>query len=424
MSGTTQTSGVYRVENSVVWNITGLTFLVSSLIFLVTIALGFLNIVTAGGLPRWQVLTHLHSGTVGWILLSYVGIAIWLFTGERDVSPSYGQRLTWLVWLAMIAFAGLIASFAYGYSQGGGDALLPLGIFAPFAALILWATAAFALTQLRRLQVVTTPHLLVAVGLLVTAIGVSFGGLIGVDNAFGSVLPVAKDLGVGAHVLTVIPGISVVATGVIEWMTGTGEPTRWTRSGAIQAAIGGFTGFMLPIGFTLLALGVPEDTAGVVFLGLLVGAILYTLLFLARIGWRALRTNPLDGGTEAWMFFATVWFFVFFVMEIGGPALGEAEWVVVLRIHSFFVGLMTNLLLGVIAVRTSETPARYSWAEPTAMWVLNAGIVVFAAVEATMGLSHGAAVMGLGVLVGVVTMIGRLQNDGVGAADPAGESVP
>jgi hypothetical protein len=182
---------------------------------------------------------------------------------------------------------------------------------------------------------------------------------------------------------------------------------------------------MLPIGFTLLALGVPEDTAGMVFLGLLGGGVLYTLVFLARVGWRALRTNPLKVGTRAWLFFATLWFFVFMLSEIGGPiAIGEAEWLSVLTIHSFFVGLMTNLILCVIAVRTSGVPTQYPWAEPTAMWLLNVGIVVFVTVDAAMGVSHGAAIMGLGVLLGVGTLIRRLQNGDVDTTDPAGDTVP
>lgn len=423
MSGTRRTSGVDRVGETAVRGVTRFTFLAASLVFLVTIALGFLNIVTSGVLPRWQVLTHLHSGTVGWILLSYVGIAIWLFTGDRPVSAAYERRLKWFVWLATVAFVGLVASFAYGYSQGGGAALLPLGVFAPLAAAMIWSTAIFALAQLRRLSVVTTPHLLVAVGLLGAAIGVTLGALLGLENAVGGLLPVAYDMGTGAHVLTVLPAVTVVATGVIEWLTDTGEPTRWSRSGALQAVIGGLTCLMLPIGFTLLAVGVPEDTAGAVFLGLLAGAVLYTLLFLARVGWRALWTNPLDGGIGAWLFFATLWFVVFMASEFGGPALGEADWVLVLRIHAFFIGVMANLLFGVIAVQTRAATTRYPWAAPAAMWLLNAGIVLFVVVEAAMGVSHGAAIMGVGVLLGVGTMIHRLQADGVEAAEPTGRGI-
>lgn len=423
MSDTAQAQGWDRVADARVRNAVRVAFLASSLLFLVTIGLGFLNVVTTGSLPRWQVLTHLHSGTVGWILLSFVGVAVWLFTGDREVSESYGRRVTWLVWLAVVAFVGLIGSFAYGFWRGG-DALLPLGVFAPFAALMLWATAVFALSQLREIPIVTTAHLVVAVGLLVAAIGVTLGALVGVDHAFGEVLPVDPGMGVGAHVLSVLPAVTVVATGVVEWLLPDGESTKWSRSGALQATVGGLTGLMTPIGFVLLAVGVPENTAGAVFLGLIAGAVVYTLMFLARVGLRALRTNPLSGGVEAWLFFATLWFVVFMATEFAGPALGEAEWVGVLRIHAFFVGLATNLLFGVIAVRTRGVSPRYPWAEPAAMWVVNVGIVAFAAGEAAMELPHGAAVMGLGALLGVATMVGRLYGDGVDATDPAGESVP
>lgn len=222
ISDSTQAQGVDRGEETAVWGTIRVTFLVSSLLFLISIGSGFLNIVTTGELPRWQVLTHLHSGTVGWILLSYIGIVIWLFAGTQKASSTAEQRLRWLVWLAVIAFVGLIASFAYGYSQSGGDALLPLGVFAPFAAVMIWATAIFALIQLRRLSVVTTPHLLVTAGMLVAAIGVSLGAWVGLNNSFGNLLPVAHDNGIGAHILSIIPAVAVVATGVIEWMTSSG----------------------------------------------------------------------------------------------------------------------------------------------------------------------------------------------------------
>lgn len=115
---------------------------------------------------------------------------------------------------------------------------------------------------------------------------------------------------------------------------------------------------------------------------------------------------------------------VFVCLELAGPALSEAQWVVVLTVLSFFVGLMTNLLLGVISVQTNGTPTRYPWAEPAAMWILNAGIIVFVVVEAAMELSHGAAIMGLGVLLGVGTMISRLWADDGDTVETAGESVP
>src|SRR3979409_612058 len=37
-----------------------------------------------GALDRNTLLTHLHSGTLGWITMGVIGIAIWIFARERE----------------------------------------------------------------------------------------------------------------------------------------------------------------------------------------------------------------------------------------------------------------------------------------------------------------------------------------------------
>ncbi len=115
---------VLRVANAAIWRQIKLQFLGSALLFLVNIYFGFDNAlrfvegVTPGFIPRWQILTHLHAGTIGWITLSVIGLAIWVFTGERDVSESYVRRVTALSWMAILAFGGYILSFGLAFSQG------------------------------------------------------------------------------------------------------------------------------------------------------------------------------------------------------------------------------------------------------------------------------------------------------------------
>lgn len=425
MSTVSQPTGLEQIENETVRELTRLTFLASALIFLVTIGLGFLNAMTTGTIPRWQSLTHLHSGTIGWILLSIIGVTIWLFTGGREVDESYVRGLRWLVRLAIVAFVGLIASFAYGFSQGS-DAMLPLGFFAPLSALLVWAIAIFALTQLRNQQVVTTAHLLVAVGLFIAALGVSMGAWVAANYAFGGLLLLAQDKAVGAHVLTVLPAIMVIAVGILEWLVRGADAGRWSRAGMAHVVIGGLTGLVLPTAVVLILLGIPESTVEKMFPALMLGLVLFTLVFLGRIGWRALRTNPLEMSVDAWTFFATVWLVIFVAAVIGSPVLGSPDWIGILGVHAFFVGLVTNVLLGIYSVRTSNVLDRYTWTEPTAMWLLNLGIVVFVALKAMLDIRHGAMVMGVGVLLGVLTMIFRLQSDGSRAIsdEATGEGVP
>ena len=53
------------------------------IIFALTALLGLANATQLfGALDRNTLLTHLHSGTLGWITMGVIGIAIWIFGGS------------------------------------------------------------------------------------------------------------------------------------------------------------------------------------------------------------------------------------------------------------------------------------------------------------------------------------------------------
>lgn len=91
-------------------------FLGSALLFLINIYFGFDNALTVGEIPHWQSLIHLHAGSIGWITLSLIGLALWVCTGQREVSDAYARRTGALVWLAVVVFACYIASFGLSFS--------------------------------------------------------------------------------------------------------------------------------------------------------------------------------------------------------------------------------------------------------------------------------------------------------------------
>lgn len=76
--------------------------------------------------------------------------------------------------------------------------------------------------------------------------------------------------------------------------------------------------------------------------------------------------------------------------------------------HAGFVGMMSNLLFGVLSERTTDAPLLNEWAEPSAMWVLNIGLLAFLGGKITMDVRHGALVMGIGAVLGVGVMLYRL----------------
>ena len=96
--------------------------------------------------------------------------------------------------------------------------------------------------------------------------------------------------------------------------------------------------------------------------------------------------------------------------------------------HSYFVGLMTNVLFGSILIFVSDRIRSWPWADSVVFWGLNIGAASFVAVLLTAGSGEGAKafanpvaftapIMGLSALLGIATLLMRLQ--GAPAAAPA-----
>ena len=61
----------------------GQAFQYGLIIFTLTALLGLANATQLfGALDRDTLLTHLHSGTLGWITMGVIGVTIWLFAGS------------------------------------------------------------------------------------------------------------------------------------------------------------------------------------------------------------------------------------------------------------------------------------------------------------------------------------------------------
>jgi hypothetical protein len=408
------TATVERVENDIIWRQTRSLFLAAMLLFLVNIAIGFDNALSTGAIPRWQLLTHLHAGALGWITLSVIGLAIWIFTGERDVGDGYVRSVRLLGWLSVLAFAAYIASFALAFSRGG-DSLLLLPVFGTGAMLMIWAAALYVLMQLRHQPVVTTVHVLLTGGLLVAALGATMGVLTGLHYATGAGINAVE-----VHPPIMLFYLFLVASAVVEWIALRDRTGGWTRSGIAQGGALVVGAIIPPVAF----LGGLEMLAPL----MLVMLFLFLLLFVVRVGWRALYSNPFEYGVDAWVFFGAFWLVVIVVLFPAEIVLQPKppEWLLPVLAHIGFVGMATNLLFGVITARTENARALHPWAEPAAMWLLNLGMVIFFALKILADIRLGALVMGLGALLGVASMLYRLVKSPAGTRTPGagGEGVP
>lgn len=391
-----------RVQNESVWHHTRTIFLSALILFLINILLGFDNAVTTGPLPQWQFLTHLHAGALGWITLSAIGLAFWLFTGQRNVSATYARRIRWLGWLTVIAFAAYIGSIAIAFSQRGETFML-LPVFGSAAALLLWIVVVVVIAQWRTQPVPTTVHLLLIAGLLVAAVGATIGVVLGTQYATGVVI-----ISVEAHAPVMLFYLFLAAGAIVEWIVHGDTPTDWTWAGLAQAVVLVIGAAIPPIAFTFeLMMLAPV---------MLVMLFLFLLIFVIRIGWRALYTNPFVANANAWAFFGTVWLILLVLLFPAEIVLqpNPPEWLLPVLAHVGFVGMMTNLLFGVLSTRTDESRILHAWAEPTAMWGLNLGLVVFFGLRIGMDSRLGALAMGAGVLLGVIVMAYRLLTDPAG----------
>lgn len=249
--------------------------------------------------------------------------------------------------------------------------------------------------QLRKRLVISNVHLFVAGALLVVAIGGTMGVLVGLQLATGTGVS-----DVGAHAPVMLFYILLLVSAIVEWTVQSSLDAEWSRPGlgqALAAVVGGLVpAIAIPFGL--------EPLMPIMLLGLLV----FFLLFLGRVGWTALSSGPLGAGIPAWTFFGTAWLVPVVLVFPAEIAIDPPAWFFPVVAHMAFLGMTSNVLFGLVSERTRESRRLHPWAEPGAKWLLNLGILTFVVVEIAVDARHGAFVMGLGALLGVSAMLYRL----------------
>jgi hypothetical protein len=398
---------IARVSNDAVWRQLRIIFIASGLLFLINNFFGFANALTEGTINRGQVLVHLHAGSVGWITLSAIGLGIWLVTGQRQVDGAYERHVQRLGWAAVIAIAGYVPNFWLAFGPVGLRVLLP--VFGIASVLVIWWAAIFVIGQLRAQTTTTTPQLLAGGALLVAAIGGTVGALLGLENALGrTFLPLAGDR-VGAHAAMMDTYLFLVAAAIVEWATRPLADQRLGWPGMVQTGAWVIGAALVPIAFFLDAV---EAILPIFGLLLLVGM----AFFLVRTAWRALVAGPLGAGARPWAFFGTAWLVIYmglflWAVSSGGDFSAMPGWFFAVFAHVGFVGMMTNLVLALHLERADAQRELIAWAEPATLWLMNLGLIVFLVTRISAEIRTGAIVMGIGVVLGVATVLYRLWND-------------
>lgn len=404
----------------------GQAFQYALTIFTLTVLLGLANAVQIfGALDRATLLTHLHSGTLGWITMGVFGIAIWMFA-RRD------EDLTAAIMLSGLGTAAYVMAFWSGV-------FILRGVFglAQLAIIVYWwwfvYTRATADGPFTRLDI---PKLAVLLGLTTLVIGSTLGVIVQVLLATGNALPTGTDL-VGAHASAQTGGYLVlVAAGFAEWQLIGGRGR--TTLGLAQVYLL-FVGGLLLSATLLLSAALPAAAAqalpGLATLLTLAGILIAAF----RIG-RAALAAPWMAPTGMRHIAVAVPFLVLAVVlqailvQQFIAARGDFSLVSIGLLHAldhaYFVGVMTNALFGAILIVTSERgtttlsklpvlPRVWPWADDVIFWGLNVGAAAFIAVLLIVGSGEGkpafthpvafvAPIMGLSALLGIVTYLARM----------------
>jgi len=404
----------------------GQAFQYALIIFTLTVLLGLANASQLfGALDRATLLTHLHSGTLGWITMGVIGIAIWMFARRNE-------DLSAAIMLSGLGTAAYVMAFWSGV-------FILRGVFglAELAIIVYWwwfvYTRVKADGDIARLDI---PKLSVLLGLTTLVIGSTLGVIVQVLLATGNALPTNVDL-VGAHATAQTGGYLVlVAAGFAEWqLIGGGKRDRLGLAQVYLLFVGGLVLSVSLLLGAMLGTALQQALPGIATLLKLVGIGIAAF----RLG-RAAIAAPWLAPTGVRHIAISVPFVVLavvleailvqqFISSQGDFSLISIGLLHALD-HAYFVGLMTNALFGAILIVSSErgtttiskVPERqrvWPWADDVIFWGLNVGAAAFIAVLLIVGSGEGkpafthpvafvAPIMGLAALLGIATHLVRM----------------
>ena len=369
-------------------------YLVGMAVFVVNIVIGILNGADVVDFDRNQILTHVHAGTIGWLTLTIVASTFLLFrAADRRL------MLMLAVVVPIYVFAFYTGNFALR-AAGGLALLIAIGW------LLLWLWRQYLGGER------TLPRLAVTLGVTSFGYGALIGVLIQVSLAVGATLLPGDAIGAHASAMT-FGYLVLVAMGLIEWrILGTRD---LPRAGLIQVGALFLGGLIISV--SLLA-GQAQAGGGIYLLTQLVAVV----LFVTRIWPRSLRVNwaaanPIRhfAASSIWVVFALVLFmYIVYTFIASGATSADpnapppiALNILIASDHSAYIGIVTNIVLGLLTALLLRSQSRRSWIGQVVFWGVNLGLLVFVIglIVNTAEIKRiGAPVMGVALLVALAIL--------------------
>jgi hypothetical protein len=374
-------------------------------IFVITVVIGMLNGMDLVEFDRKALLTHLHSGTLGWITLGVFAAAFQLFRSSSEAQSSSQSATRWLAPAAILAVLFYVIAF---YTTFG----IWRAIAGSFMLLVILGVFTWVLRQGGRVNY-RIPHLAILGAMINLVIGAVVGVLLGLQLAGRLTgLPAgARD----AHAGAMIAGYVILAgMAIVEWkLVRDPKPAGRDRWGIAQVALMFLAGLVLSIGLLMNQLQLVQLNVPLMVVG--------TIIFLGRIGRTAVK-QKWAAATSGRLFAISILFLVTnitllaYVINLVISAGGDIEAVplglALAMDHALFIGVIANLNFGMIYDVTVGRRAIWSWVDQVLFWGMNVGLIGFLVgliLESAAIKQIATPIMGTSILLAILTYTVRLQ---------------
>jgi hypothetical protein len=369
-----------------------ISFLLQSalVIFAYTVVIGILNGTDLVEFGHKTLLTHVHTGTLGWITTSVFAAALWLFGS----TPGTGWRDSFARYLPIATVVSVVA-YNIAFLMTTGSARPTVG---GFVLLVIVAWVAWIFAQSKS-TVLSVPRLGILAAVLTLTLGGLLGVLLGVMVATGNkILPGEAE---ASHPATMVIGFLIpIGMALAEWNIRPDlRETRVTRAGWLQIGLPFIGGLCVTVGLLadsapLLSMSLPFEVIGVG-------------IFVKRV-WPGLRkvdtTNASSGFVAAptvlWLVLNII-MFVYLIVRFEGDFDNVRVGLILALDHMMFIGVMSNSLF-------AQVRAASPGAKPAAVRVLTyamniglAGFILGLLADTAILKQLFTPVMGLGILHGI-----------------------
>lgn len=339
-------------------------------VFVVTVVIGILNGLDVVDFNRDQLLTHVHAGTLGWITLSVIATAFWIYSdkGEIPVSQASTRGLAWLVGLAVPLY---VAAFYSGALWA--RALFALPVLTAIVWFLVWLSKALQSAPM------TLPRVGAVAAVIALLLGGTLGTLIQIQLATGATIFPSGSDPIGGHASAMAFSYLILfGMAIADWRLRGVTDGHMPRLGLVQF------GLLLVAG-VLLTTGVLFNIPPLLMLNLL-----FELAAVGVFVWRmapSLRSVAWMTGGSGRHFGISAGFVVVDVLLLVAvvisfiSAQGDIAKVpgglLIASDHAVFIGVMTNAILGLLLYAGERRGAANAALSHVIFWGVNIGLVGF-----------------------------------------------